>query len=157
LKGEVHLDIVGDGELRGQYEALAGKLGIDGRVTWHGHRPKPEVADLMRAADLFVLTSRYDSNPCVLIEALGSGLPVVATRVGGIPGMVGEADGLLAEPRDPQSIAGALETALAEPERFDRARIAAAARERYGLEAVGRAFAEAYDEAARLRGGTLPS
>ncbi len=152
----LHLDVVGDGELRATYEALAHTLGLDGTVTFHGHRPKEEVAELMRAAGLFVLTSRYDSNPCVVVEALGSGLPVVATRVGGIPGMVGEGDGLLAEPRDPASIAARIEEALAEPARFDRAQIAASARERYSLAAVGEAFAAAYDEAERLRrGGTL--
>jgi len=143
---DFHVDIVGDGPQRAELDALRAQLGIEDLVTITGWRTKQEVADLMRVADLFTLTSRYDSNPCALIEALGTGLPVVATRVGGIPGMVPESAGLLAEPHDPQDIARQLRAALDAPERFDRAAIARAARERYGVEEVGRAFAAAYEE-----------
>src|SRR5262249_40629294 len=71
------LDIVGEGGLRPDYEALAGRLGLDPFVTFHGFRPKDEVAELMRQADLFVLGSRFENNPCVVIEAMATGLPVV--------------------------------------------------------------------------------
>src|SRR5262249_53929313 len=84
------LDIVGDGPGRETYERLAVELGISERVTFQGLLPKPEVARMMREAELFVLTSRYDNNPCVVIEAMASGLPVVATSVGGIPELVDE-------------------------------------------------------------------
>jgi glycosyltransferase involved in cell wall biosynthesis len=140
------LEIVGGGELLGEYEALRGQLGLERIVSFSGWRTKAEVAERMRAADVFALTSRYDSNPCALIEALGSGLPVVATAVGGIPGMVPEGSGLLAEPRDPESIAHQLEAVLDDPGRFDRPAIARAAHDRYGAEHVGRQFAEAYED-----------
>ena len=81
---DIHLDIVGDGANRPQYEQLARELGLDRVVTFRGPATKDDVAEWMRSADLFVLASRYENNPCVLLEALTSGLPAVATRVGGV-------------------------------------------------------------------------
>lgn len=145
------LDIVGDGPLRAPYEAQARRLGVDRLVEFHGFRPKPELAERMRAADLFVLASRFENNPCVVLEAMASGLPVVATRVGGLPELVDERSGLLAEPRDPESIAARLGEALDRLDGFDRDEIARQARRRYGREAVGRLLLEAYEDARFLR------
>ncbi len=83
-----HLDVVGDGPSRAEYEQLSAARGLDGMVTFHGSRPKPEIATTMRSSDLFVLPSRFENLPCVIIEAMTSGLPVVSTKVGGIPEMV---------------------------------------------------------------------
>ena len=146
------LDVVGDGELRGDYEAQARRLGVDRLVEFHGFRPKPELAAEMRRADLFVLASRFENNPCVVLEAMASGLPVVATRVGGLPELVDERSGLLAEPRDPASIAARIGEALDRLERFDRDAIARRARERYGREAVGKLLVAAYEDAQRKAG-----
>ena len=77
---------------------------------------------------------------------MSSGVPVVGTAVGGIPDMVADGLGLLAKPRDPESIALQIEAALDEPEAWDRAAIARTARERYGIESVGRSFASIYEE-----------
>src|SRR5262249_29460626 len=76
------LDIVGDGDARRDYEDLARRIGVDDAVRFLGFQPKTAIADLMRRADLFVLASRFENNPCVLLEAQASGLPIVATRVG---------------------------------------------------------------------------
>lgn len=150
-RDDFRLEIVGDGPLRGEYEQVQRRLGLGDRVTFTGWRGKDEVAELMRGADLFVLASRYDSNPCALIEALASGLPVVATAVGGIPEMVTESSGRLARPRDPESLADELSAALDEVDRYDRAAIAADARRRYGADEVGRELAAIYDEVAARR------
>ena len=146
---ELHLDLVGDGVLRPDLEARAARLGIADRVTFHGWRPKEEVADRLREADLFVITSHYDSNPCAVIEALASGIPVVATAVGGIPEMVRDGMGLLAEPGNPHSIAAAIDAALAQT--WDHDAIARVAGDRYGLARVGADFAAIYDEALARR------
>jgi glycosyltransferase involved in cell wall biosynthesis len=149
---DFRLDIVGHGgELLPEYEALRARLGIDDVVSFVGLRPKEEVAARMRASDVFVITSRYDSNPCALIEALASGVPVVATAVGGIPDMVRNGSGLLAKPHDPDDIALQLDAALDRAATFDRGAIAADARARYGRATVGRAFAEVYDEVVARR------
>ena len=140
------VDILGDGELRPRYEELVRRLELGDLVTFHGWLPKDEVAKRVRDSDLFVLTSRYDSNPCAVIEALASGVPVVGTAVGGIPDLLRDGMGLLAEPGDAESVARQIATALDERERWDRARIARVARERYGSETVGRRLAAIYDE-----------
>lgn len=147
LDRPVSLDVVGDGAKRTEYEELVRRLGMTGRVSFHGILPKTEVAKRMREAELFVLTSRYDNNPCVVIEALASGLPVVATAVGGIPEMVDSSSGRLARSRDARSIADEIAGALDSVDRFDRAGIAAEAKRRYGRERIGAELARAYAEA----------
>ena len=150
-----HLDVIGDGPKRAAYEQLAAGLGLADRVTFHGLLPKEEVAAFMRAADLFVLTSRYDNNPCVLIEAMASGLPVVATAVGGIPEIVDPASGRLATPNDSRSIAAEIALALDDLDSFDRPAIAQSAKERFGREHIGRMLADAYAEAVQRRKAAL--
>jgi glycosyltransferase involved in cell wall biosynthesis len=145
---DVGLDVVGDGPLRGELEALARSLGVADRVTLHGVLPKPEVARLMREAELFVLASRYENNPCSLIEALASGLPVVATAVGGVPELVTEANGRLAQSEDSDGLAAEIRAALAGA--YDRAAISADAHRRYGAATIGDMLAGVY--ASVLRG-----
>ena len=146
------LDIVGDGELRGQMEARAARLGLSGVVRFHGEVPKEEVAELMRAADLFVLPSLHENLPCVLIEAMATGLPSVATRVGGVPELVDPGAGVLVAPGDPEALAAGIGAALGGD--FDLAQIARRARESYSYDAVGRGWTAIYDELSRSRGRT---
>jgi glycosyltransferase involved in cell wall biosynthesis len=131
------LDVIGTGPARAEYEAKAAACGVAGAVFFHGTRTKREVAEMMRAADVFVLPSRYDNMPCAVVEAMASGLPVVSTAVGGIPEMVSEGAGILVPPSDPAALAGALAAVLSDLSSYDRAMLAADARARYGLEAVG--------------------
>jgi glycosyltransferase involved in cell wall biosynthesis len=155
LDGRAQLEIVGDGPRRAEYEALARELGVAERVCFAGVRPKPELAERMRASDLFVLASRFENNPCVVLEAMASGLPVVATRVGGLPELVDERSGLLAEPQ-PDRLAARIAEALDRLESFDREEIARRAHERYGREAVGRLLLRAYEDAQREAGSPAP-
>lgn len=80
---DARLRIIGDGPERGNLARLADRLEIADRVEWLGQRSRDEVAPLFRAADVFVLSSRHESLGMVVIEALASGLPVVATDCGG--------------------------------------------------------------------------
>jgi glycosyltransferase involved in cell wall biosynthesis len=146
-----HLDIVGDGPARSEYESMVKKLGLEDKVTFHGLKFKPEVAEFMRQADLFVLSSVWDNLPCVLAEAMTCGLPIVATDVGGIPEMVDTESGILAKPKDPDSIATAIERALENISVFNRQQIAHKAFERYGYQRVGETLHELYQSIFRLR------
>jgi glycosyltransferase involved in cell wall biosynthesis len=130
----VELDLVGPGALRGELEALAADLGLGDRVRFHGALPEPEVAALLDRADLFVLASIVERSgfmegiPVALMEALAAGVPVVATRLSGVPELVRDGEtGLLAEPGDAASLRDALERAISEPEAARRR--AAAGRE----------------------------
>jgi colanic acid/amylovoran biosynthesis glycosyltransferase len=89
---EFHYDVIGHGRERPQIESLVDELGLSNRVKLHGQCSQHEVAALLKRSDLFFLPSRNEASPVCILEAQASGLPVVATRVGGIPELV--TDGL---------------------------------------------------------------
>lgn len=152
-RSDWHLDVIGGGPERARHERSAAELGLGEHVTFHGPRPKAEVAQAMRNSDLLVLPSRVDNLPCVIVEAHASGLPVVATTVGGIPELVDERNGRLVPPDDPTTLAEVLEDTLANLETFDRDAISASAQASYGLEVIGEQLSRIYDavrEAAAL-------
>ena len=108
-----HLILIGEGGEREALEALARQEGVADRVEFLGPRPQPVVADWVVAADLLCLPSHAEGSPNVVVEALASGTPVVASRVGGIPDLVEDGvNGLLVPPADPAALAAALATAL---------------------------------------------
>jgi len=148
---DVQLDMVGDGELRGELVALA----ANAPVTFHGQVPKEEVARMMSEADLFVLPSTHETFGCVLIEAMASGLPSVATAVGGVPEVLTEDAGELVPPRDPGALAAAIERALARE--FDGAALARQAEERYGYDACAARWTEVYERLLADRRGSTSS
>ena len=141
---DFRLDIVGDGPSREAYEQMVTDLGLEGQVTFHGLKSKPEVAEFMRRCDVFVLPSVWDSMPVVLIEAMASGKPVVATRVGGIPEMVERRVGLLVPSEDVPALTKALDYMLDHYQEYSPEEIGLYARERYSYEVVGKALDDVY-------------
>jgi glycosyltransferase involved in cell wall biosynthesis len=118
----VQLDLVGDGPLRELLEQSVRDLGLQDRVRFLGAMPEPEVTALLDRAELFVLPSviapdgTTEGLPNALIEALAAGVPVVTTRVSGVPELVQDGQtGLLAEPGDPAGLARALAHVIADP------------------------------------------
>ena len=87
----VRFVVIGDGQLRGELEAQARSLGIADRVTFTGTRADPE--NFYPALDIVALTSLNEGTPLTLIEAMANARPVVATAVGGVVDLVGEAVG----------------------------------------------------------------
>jgi glycosyltransferase involved in cell wall biosynthesis len=77
------LIIVGTGDLEESLKALAAKLGISEKVTWTGKRA--DIPEVMKAFDIFALTSIYEGFGLVLLEAMAAGVPVVASNVSAIP------------------------------------------------------------------------
>jgi glycosyltransferase involved in cell wall biosynthesis len=103
------LVIAGDGPLRGYLETLALQLRISARVMFLGVRR--DVADLMSASDIFVLSSAWEGFPIVVMEAMANERVLVATDCGGIREAIGDA-GYLVKPKDAKALAHALQTAL---------------------------------------------
>ncbi|MEO8092018.1 MAG: glycosyltransferase [bacterium] len=118
----VQVDLVGDGPLREPLRQLVLELGLGDRVRFHGALPEPAVTRLLDDAHLFVLPSVVAPNgqmeglPVVLMEALGAGVPVVATRTSGVPELIRDGEtGLLAEPGNPSDLRNAIMQLLADP------------------------------------------
>jgi glycosyltransferase involved in cell wall biosynthesis len=112
---EAELWLVGDGPRRPALEQLAREGDGVPRVKFFPS--SPDLRPFWRRAGLLALSSVYEGLPNVVLEAMAAGLPVVATRVGGIPeAVVSGETGWLVPPRDVPGLAGALEKLLADPE-----------------------------------------
>jgi glycosyltransferase involved in cell wall biosynthesis len=99
--------IAGSGDQRDELDRLAGELGAGDAVTLLGIRS--DVPDLLAAADVAALSSDYEGSPLAVMEYMDAALPVVATRVGGVPDLIEDGvNGLLVPPRDPSALAAAL-------------------------------------------------
>ncbi len=112
---QLHLLIAGDGNLRIELETQVAILNLQDRVHFLGTRS--DIPDLLAASDSFILPSLWEGLPMALIEAMASGLPVIATDVSGsrqvmVPGETG----LLVKPGDSLVLAGAISSLLSKPE-----------------------------------------
>jgi glycosyltransferase involved in cell wall biosynthesis len=145
---EATLELVGDGPLTPGLRELAAELGIAERVEFSGPARPPEIAERLRASDVFVLSSHSENMPLAVLEALCCGLPVAATDVGGVPEAVGK-DGALAPADDPAALAEAIRVVLGRLDAFGRADIASRAAGRWSFEAVGAQWDEIYRSLAR--------
>ena len=105
------LTLAGSGEVE-RARALAMELGIAPSIDFPGWVGPDERARLLEKASVLVLPSHFEALPMAVLEGMAAGLPIVATRVGGIPDAVGPDAGLLVEPRDVEGLARALVTAL---------------------------------------------
>ncbi len=126
-RGDVRLVIVGDGAEAGPIDTLIRDLGLGANVIRLGTRP--DVARLLGAADAVLLSSRSEGIPLTLIEGMAAGLPVVSTRVGGVPEVVVEGEtGLLAPAGDADALAAHILHLAGSPDL--RAKLGQAGRER---------------------------
>jgi teichuronic acid biosynthesis glycosyltransferase TuaC len=137
-----------------QLRALADSLELGDRVTFLGHRPPAEIARLMAESAVVVLPSRAESFGAVLVEALASGTPVVATRCGGPEDIVNDDVGILVPPEDPEELADALVTVLERRERYRPAALREHAVSHFGLERVAEQVHAAYLQAVGRLGET---
>jgi glycosyltransferase involved in cell wall biosynthesis len=118
----VHLDIVGEGNLKPELMKRAAHLGISDRVSFHGRVDDSSLAELYARCSLFVLPAIVDSHGdteglgVVLLEAMSYQKPVIATNVGGIPDIIHDGEtGLLVEEKNASALAHAIERLLDDP------------------------------------------
>jgi glycosyltransferase involved in cell wall biosynthesis len=125
MQRPAELDVFGDGSQRHELEEQARCLGLP--VRFHGF--VDDLRDRLLELDVFVLPTRADNLPVAILEAMAVGLPVVATRVGGVPELVVDGEtGFLVEPDDPGELGRALDAALADATRHRQMGEAGAAR-----------------------------
>ena len=139
------LVLVGTGADYKEVRAYAETLAFpEGTLRWTGELTPREVAEEMHKADAFVLPSNYENAPVVLSESLAMGLPIIASRVGGIPEMVDEESGILVPTRDEKALAEAMDEMLDNLDKYDSEKIRLQG-EQYSFETVGKHFKAVYE------------
>jgi N-acetyl-alpha-D-glucosaminyl L-malate synthase BshA len=145
----VKLVMCGDGPERADAETLAERLGVSGRVEFVGKQPQPRILEYLSIADLLLLPSQTESFGLVALEAMACEVPVVATRVGGLPEVVEEGEtGFLLEVGDTAAMAEAAIKILSDPEEHGRMgrRGRRSAIERFSTEKIIPQYEELYRE-----------
>ena len=136
--------LLGDGELRDQMESYAQSLDIQDRVRFLGSQEN--VYPYLHDADVFVLPSRYEGMPMTVIEAMGTGLPIVASHVGGIPDMVKDGESGLLTTLAPEDIARCCAALLSDEKLRERlGRGARAESGRFSAEEMARSYCRVYE------------
>ena len=147
---ESQLDLIGDGELMEETKAFAKELGLADAVHFLGSQSN--VYPYLQQADVFLLPSDYEGMPMTIIEAMGTGLPIVATAVGGVPDMLTNEESGLLVPCDPEAVAEAvLRLAETESLRENLGRKARQESRRFSAEFMAQQYCAAY----KKEGGLL--
>jgi glycosyltransferase involved in cell wall biosynthesis len=146
------LAIAGDGPLAGELRAQAASLDVD--AVFLGHRD--DIADLLAAAAVFVLPSRWEGQPLILQEALRAGVAIVATRAGGIPDLTDDNAALLVAPGDAPGLAAAVRAVLTDVALASRLRVSAS-RRGAALPTTDDAIAAALAAYAQVQESTRPA
>lgn len=144
-RNDFFLDIIGDGPNRAEYEKLATELNIANKICFYGIKTKQEIAGFMRQSDFFVLPSLHETFGVVLIEALASGVPVIATNIGGPNEIINKNVGILVLPKDAVTLTQEINFMLDNYEKYSSAIITEYARSNFSFETVGRKFTKIYE------------
>lgn len=145
---EVEAILVGDGPERPRLERLAGELGVSGFLRFLGAKPHAEMPEILASADLVVVPSLMEASSVAALEAMACGVPVAASRVGGLPEIIDEPVGTLFEPGRPESLAESVLRILSDAEALRRRGEAARRRvaERFSLARLADRHLEVYRE-----------
>ncbi len=114
-------------------------------IFFRGTVPYPAVAEQMQQSSAFVLFSRFENLPCVILEALCCGLPVISSNVGGIKEVINETNGILVSNGDTKQLADAMEQLIKNYASYNKKKIADAATKEFSYAVVGSQYAALYD------------
>jgi glycosyltransferase involved in cell wall biosynthesis len=145
------LDIIGDPLEQPPYRALVKQLGIEKYIQFYSYLTIEEVAERMQNSDIFVLFSRFEGLPCVILEAMSVGLPVVATETGGISDWITEGSGRLVASENEAALTESLNFVMGHLADFDAQKIREKIVETCSYAAVGSAIVEIYKEMYQLK------
>ncbi len=134
VQGDFKLRIGGTGSLRAKLEQLVRQLGLSDKVELLGTLTREDVSSEMQSADAFVLSSDYENFPVTLLEALSSGLPVIATKCGGPEEIISNSNGILVEVEDAAGLAAAMQCMLRKEVPFEKQAIRDDFRQQFGAE-----------------------
>lgn len=138
------LHVIGKGVEREKQEALAKELGIHNSfVIFRGYLDKEVLAEEVAESDFMILFSHYETQSCVILEALMSGVPIIVPRLGGVQELVTETNGIAVTPLSNKAFSQAIISFIREEKKYSADAIRSEAI-RYGYEAIGEQFAELY-------------
>lgn len=143
---DAELWLAGDGPIRRSLQSLVVRLGIEDKVHFLGTVTPENVPKLLYEVDCMVVSSHYETFGVVAAEALMAGLPVVATQCGGPECIVGDGDGVLVKPRDPDGLAAAMLQVGNSIGDFDANSIAERARSRFSGSAIAKRLSQVYEQ-----------
>lgn len=146
-RGEsVSLTLMGGGEEEAALKKQAQTLGLTDCVRFTGGLSREEIAAVCRESDAFALASRRETFGVVYIEAMATGLPVIATRCMGPEDFVNDENGILVPPEDAAAFADAMERMIRSRDRYDSEAIAAFVRSRFSPQNVAEQLTQVYKE-----------
>ncbi len=142
--------LVGEGELRPRMERYVRDAALQDSVLFLGKMDQPDLAGLMRTADLFALTSGFEGMPMCVLEALGSGLPAVSTKVTGVDRVLRENfSGIIADDRKAGTLARAMALVLDQKEKYTPSNCLAAVEKYQARTVLAPIYQARYELAAR--------
>ena len=143
-KPDLQLNVVSDGDFS-LFQDEIKQLNIENQIVFHGTLEAQEIAQLLMVSDLFVLTSRFENLPCVLIESISAGVPIVSTDVGGINEIVQSAHGQLVPSENQEALVAAIKEQLVRLDKYDSNVMHQKATEQFSYQAIGKRFSEIYE------------
>ncbi len=143
------LTIVGEGHLKGLMFSLIDEYNLKDKINYLGWKDLEELPNIYRAADIFILPSVMEGMPSVVLQAMASGLPIVASRVKGFEELLeGNINGLFAEYNNPDEFAEALEKLIKSPElREKMSKKSLEKSKQFSWESIAKQYLEFYERA----------
>jgi glycosyltransferase involved in cell wall biosynthesis len=134
------------GPVNAELKKLAADIGLGSKIKFTGEVSYEQVALEMQQCDGFILFSKHENFPCVIIEALCCGLPVVSSNVGGIAEAVNDSNGILVDPGDTSALKSSVISIMDKSFKYDPAMIAADAVSKYNYQTIANKFIAAYNK-----------
>ena len=146
LRNDFEIWFIGDGDSTPHIKTATDLNVLNKFAFFDGTKTTSEVAEIMRNADCFLLFSNYENLPCVMVEALASGIPVVSSTAGGIPEHISEKLGCLVKPRDEDALLLVIKTAIEHIKegKYDPKELNKYAVDNFSYEKVGDRFLSLY-------------
>jgi glycosyltransferase involved in cell wall biosynthesis len=125
------------GPVQSDLAELVIKSGLGTHIKFTGEISYDKVGEIVRSASVFISFSNYENQPCSILEALCCGVPVIATKVGGIPEIINSQNGILIEPKNELQLFRAIEKILEEYSNYKKQTIAEDSKNKFGFYTVG--------------------
>jgi len=145
-RNDFELHIIGEGKNRKKLEKLSKDQGIKNRyVFFYGAKNTKEIADIMRSSDCLIIFSYFESLPCVMIEAMATGLPIISTDVGGLSEHINKERGILIHTSDEKALLNTANYMLDNYFNYNTNKIRNYAVENFSYDVIGNRFKNIYN------------